>query len=119
MQSARRKGDLEAGAGRCDVQRDVAARGAGQAAGQGQAQARAVVWCAERAGMRIHGTTAQRPAEMFTELEASCLLPVPEPYDVPVFTKVRFKFMYTRAEERHAGTKHVAALDSLEKLCTR
>jgi transposase len=53
------------------------------------AQARVEVWCRERAGMRVHGTTAQRPGQMFTELEASCLLAVPEPYDVPVFTRVK------------------------------
>lgn len=53
------------------------------------AQARVEAWCAERAGMRIHGTTQARPAEAFAELEASCLLPVPEPYDQPVFTKVK------------------------------
>ncbi len=53
------------------------------------AQARVEVWCAQRAGMRIHGTTAARPVEMFNELEASCLLPIPEPYDVPAFTRVR------------------------------
>ena len=53
------------------------------------AQARVTTWCAERAGMRIHGTTAARPAEMFAELQARCLLPVPAPYDVPVFTRVK------------------------------
>jgi len=53
------------------------------------AQARAEEWCRERAGTRIHGTTARRPAEMFTELEAQCLLPVPEPYDQPTFTRVK------------------------------
>jgi len=53
------------------------------------AQACAEAWCAVRAGMRIHGTTARRPVEMFTELEAQCLLPVPEPYDVPIFTRVK------------------------------
>lgn len=53
------------------------------------AQARVGTWCRERAGMRVHGTTAQRPVEMFTELEASCLLPVPQPYDVPTFTRVK------------------------------
>lgn len=53
------------------------------------AQARAEVWCAEGAGMRVHGTTQARPAEAFAELEASCLLPVPEPYDVPVFKRVK------------------------------
>jgi len=51
------------------------------------AQARVTVWCAERAGMRIHGTTAQRPVEMFTETEASCLLPIPVAYGVPRFTR--------------------------------
>jgi transposase len=53
------------------------------------AQARVETWCRERAGLRVHGTTARRPAEMFTELEAGCLLPVPEPYDQPVFTRVK------------------------------
>lgn len=53
------------------------------------AQARAEAWCAERAGMRIHGTTQRRPAEAFAELEASCLLPVAEPYDRPTFTRVK------------------------------
>jgi hypothetical protein len=53
------------------------------------AQARAESWCAERAGMRIHGTTQRRPVEAFAELEASCLLPVPDPYDQPVFGRVK------------------------------
>lgn len=53
------------------------------------AQARVDLWCAERAGMRIHGTTAARPVEMFNEVEAPCLLAVPAPYDVPVFTRVK------------------------------
>jgi transposase len=53
------------------------------------AQARADVWCRQRAGMRIHGSTARRPVEMFRELEAGCLLPVPEPYDLPIFTRVK------------------------------
>ena len=53
------------------------------------AQARVTAWCSERAGMRIHGTTARRPAEMFNELEVGCLLPVPALYDVPVFTRVK------------------------------
>jgi len=54
-----------------------------------QAQERVTVWCSERAGMRIHGTIAARPAEMFEEVEASCLLPVPVSYDVPRFTRVK------------------------------
>jgi len=53
------------------------------------AQARVTAWCAQRAGMRIHGSTAARPAEMFTEVEAACLLAVPPAYDVPTFTRVK------------------------------
>ena len=53
------------------------------------AQARAEAWCTERAGMRVHGTTQRRPIEMFADLEAGCLLPVPAPYDVPIFTRVK------------------------------
>lgn len=49
------------------------------------AQARAVFWCQEKAGMRIHGTTQGRPAEVFAAEEAPALLPVPADYDVPVF----------------------------------
>jgi hypothetical protein len=47
------------------------------------------VCCAERAGIPIHGTTAQRLVELFAEVEASCLSPVPAAYDVPVFTRVK------------------------------
>ena len=49
------------------------------------AQARAVAWCSERAGMRLHGTTAARPLEFFEAEEAPVLLPVPADYDVSVF----------------------------------
>jgi hypothetical protein len=58
-------------------------------AGLAGAQARAVAWCREVAGMRIHGTIAARPAEVFAEQEAGVLLPLPVPYDVPVFAKVK------------------------------
>src|SRR4051794_2574821 len=54
-----------------------------------EAQARPETWCRDRAGMRIHGTTAQRPVEGFTELEVGCLLPGPKPYDQPTFTRVK------------------------------
>ena len=54
-----------------------------------QAQAAVTRWCAGRAGMRIHGSTQARPAELFAQAEASVLLPVPAAYDVPVFTRVK------------------------------
>jgi transposase len=53
------------------------------------AQARTGKWCALTAGMRIHGTTQARPAEMFAEHEAGALLPVPGSYDVPIFKTVK------------------------------
>jgi hypothetical protein len=50
------------------------------------AQRRVQRWCAATAGLRVHGTTAQRPAEHFAEAEVSLLLPAPvEVYDVPIF----------------------------------
>jgi transposase len=49
------------------------------------AQARAVAWCQSTAGLRVHGTTQVRPAEVFAAQEQPLLLAVPEPYDVPVF----------------------------------
>jgi transposase len=57
--------------------------------GLADAQDRAQAWCAGTAGMRIHGTIAARPAEVFAEHEAGALLPLSLPYDVPVFTKVK------------------------------
>ncbi|MEI6624696.1 MAG: IS21 family transposase, partial [Actinomycetes bacterium] len=50
------------------------------------AQARVQVWCATTAGLRVHGTTVQRPAELFVQAEQALLLAVPVGrYDVPVF----------------------------------
>jgi transposase len=53
------------------------------------AQVRVEKWCRETAGGRIHGTTQARPVEVFTEHEVPVLLPVPEAYDVPIFTRVK------------------------------
>lgn len=50
------------------------------------AQHRVQAWCVTTAGLRVHGTTAQRPAEHFAAEERHQLLPEPAiPYDVPVF----------------------------------
>ena len=57
--------------------------------GLADAQARAEAWCKDIAGMRIHGTIQARPAEVFAEHEAGLLLPLPAPYDVPVFATVK------------------------------
>jgi transposase len=55
----------------------------------GDAQSRAEKWCRQTAGLRIHGTTCARPAELFAEHEAAALGALPDPYDVPIFTRVK------------------------------
>ncbi len=56
----------------------------------GDAQRRADDWCRGRAGMRVHGTTRQRPAEAFAEHEAPLLLPAPaERYRVPAWSEAK------------------------------
>jgi hypothetical protein len=54
------------------------------------AQRRVEVWCRQRAGMRIHGTTQLRPAEHFRLEEAPVLAPAPTSvYDVPVYATAK------------------------------
>jgi transposase len=61
-----------------------------QFAGIADAQRRAEDWCRVRAGMRVHGTTRQRPAEVFAQVEAPALLPAPEqPYRVPAWGEAK------------------------------
>jgi len=48
---------------------------------------RAVIWCRDVAGTRVHGTTRQRPAEVFAVEELPLLRPVPvEPFPIPTYT---------------------------------
>ncbi len=54
------------------------------------AQRRAELWCRQRAGMRVHGTTQQQPAEVFAVEEQPRLLPAPtELYDVPIYATAK------------------------------
>ncbi|MGQ0617852.1 MAG: IS21 family transposase [Acidimicrobiia bacterium] len=54
------------------------------------AQRRAEVWCRERAGLRVHGTTQQRPAETFAAEEQPRLGSAPTaPYDVPIYATAK------------------------------
>jgi Mu transposase, C-terminal domain len=54
------------------------------------AQRRAQTWCRQRAGMRIHGTTQLRPAEVFATEELARLLPAPTAvYDVPLYVTAK------------------------------
>jgi hypothetical protein len=53
-------------------------------------QRRAEAWCRERAGMRTHGTTQRRPAEVFAAEEAPRLLAAPTGrYDVPIYATAK------------------------------
>jgi transposase len=50
------------------------------------ARCRAEEWCTLVAGLRIHGTTQARPAEVFAVEERHLLLPAPTvPYDLPTY----------------------------------
>jgi transposase len=52
------------------------------------AQRRAQAWCATTAGLRVHGTTALRPAEHFAVVEAPRLAPPPgQSYDLPIYAQ--------------------------------
>jgi hypothetical protein len=59
-------------------------------AGLPGAQRAAVLWCAERAGRRVHRTTRCRPAELFAAEEAPRLAPAPVmPYELPVYARAK------------------------------
>jgi transposase len=54
------------------------------------AQRRAELWCRERAGLRVHGTTQQRPVEVFAAEEQPRLLPAPtDVYDLPIYATAK------------------------------
>ena len=54
------------------------------------AQRHAEGWCRVRAGLRTHGTTQCRPAELFALEEQPRLLPAPtSPYDLPVYATAK------------------------------
>lgn len=51
-------------------------------------QARAVLWCRDLAGTRVHGTTRQVPRVVFETREHAALLPLaPEPFDRPTWAQ--------------------------------
>jgi Mu transposase-like protein len=48
---------------------------------------RAAAWCRDIAGTRVHGTTRQRPGEVFATEEGPRLAPTPvQPFDVPTYS---------------------------------
>ena len=53
----------------------------------GDCRRRAEQWCSVTAGLRIHGTTRLRPAEVFSTEELPALGPIPQAvFDIPVWT---------------------------------
>ena len=51
---------------------------------------RAITWCQTVAGMRVHGTTHQRPHEVFQGLEAATLRPLPaQPFEPVTWTQAK------------------------------
>jgi transposase len=51
-----------------------------------QANRDVLVWCNTTAGLRLHGTTKEKPLERFEQIEKACLKPLPEsPYDLAVW----------------------------------
>jgi hypothetical protein len=52
-------------------------------------------------GLRIHGATCARSAELFAECEAAALLPGPDPY-VPIFTRVKVHRDFHNRHPQHA-----------------
>jgi len=79
-----------------------------QFAGLADAQRRAVDWCRDRAGMRVHGTTRQRPAEVFAEREAAWLLAAPEErYRVPAWSEAKVqRDFHVRAQNAFYSVPH-------------
>ena len=51
-----------------------------------QANRDVLVWCHTTAGLRIHGTTQEKPLERFEQMEKACLKSLPDsPYDLAVW----------------------------------
>jgi transposase len=55
-----------------------------------QANRDVLTWCNTTAGLRIHGTTKEKPVERFEQMEKANLKPLPEtPYDLAVWKHVK------------------------------
>jgi transposase len=55
-----------------------------------QANQDVLVWCNTTAGLRVHGTTKEKPLLRFQDVEQARLQPLPEtPYDMAVWKKIK------------------------------
>ena len=77
-----------------------------------EANRRALDWCRTENGLRVHGTTGEKPYEAFVEREQPALQPLPEiPFEMPTWKKVKvhpdhyiqFEKKPYSVQERHVG----------------
>lgn len=68
-----------------------------------QANRDGLAWCHTTAGLRIHGTTKEKPLERFEQVEKAHLKPLPEtPYDLLVWKKVKvYRDCYVSFEQAY------------------
>jgi transposase len=73
-----------------------------------QANQDVLVWCNTTAGLRVHGTTREKPLVRFQEVEQERLLPLPEtPYDMAVWKKVRLnRDCYVQFDKAYYSAPH-------------
>jgi transposase len=73
-----------------------------------QANKDVLTWCNTTAGLRIHGTTKEKPLVRFQETEQARLKPLPEtPYDMAVWKKVKLnRDCYVQFDNAYYSAPH-------------
>ena len=73
-----------------------------------QANQDVLIWCTTTAGLRIHGTTKEKPLVRFQETEQTRLKPLPEtPYDIAVWKKVKLnRDCYVQFDNAYYSAPH-------------
>jgi hypothetical protein len=94
-----------------------------------------LVWCHTTAGLRIHGTTKEKPLERFEQVEKAAMKPLPEtPYDMAIWKHAKVyrdcyvvfgNAFYSVPDRMYpgqvwicAGSKQVRIFDEKQKLVT-
>ena len=67
-----------------------------------------LVWCQTTAGLRIHGTTKEKPLERFEQVEKALLKPLPEsPYDLAVWKQAKiYRDCYVTFDQAFYSVPH-------------
>ncbi len=73
-----------------------------------QANRDVLVWCNTTAGLRVHGTTKEKPLERFEQIEQARLKPLPQtPYDVAVWKKIKLgRDCYVEFDQAYYSAPH-------------